>query len=74
MTNPMLLGEPFCGVLTRQIRLDQSQLELRAVPPMATQTHADLEPTRLKGQSQCPNLSTSRGSLHSRKCAILFRC
>jgi hypothetical protein len=42
---PYCFAIPLALPLTRQVRLDQSQLELRAVPPMPTHTHADLRTT-----------------------------
>jgi hypothetical protein len=63
VTDLVLLREPLRRPLARQIRLNQLQLELGAVPPMVMQTHDDLRADCLKGQSVPPDLSTRRGSL-----------
>src|SRR2546425_2866291 len=54
-------ASPFAPFAHR-IRLNELQLELRAVPSIATYTHDDLRADRLNGRFAPPDLPTSSGS------------
>jgi len=57
--------EPLRAPFAHRIRLNELQLELRAVPSMSTYTHDDLRADRLNGRFAPPDLPTSSGSFRS---------
>jgi len=54
--------EPLRAPFAHRIRLNELQLELRALASMATYTHDDLRADRLNGRFAPPDLPTSSGS------------
>jgi hypothetical protein len=65
----VLIGDPLQASFAREIGPDQLKLDLNAVPPLAMDGNASLR-VRPEGQTHRACLSSPRGSVQFRLCAI----